>query len=95
MLTTDLDAIADAVHQTLGVSREEIISRARLEQDRYPAKVVFCRMLRERGYGYGTIAEAMNTTKSGVYTLVAKHNTMLTGDTLYRRTYETIKKQLR
>jgi hypothetical protein len=91
LLQKDIAEISDAIESLLGVGLDEIRRSARMAQDKYPAKVAFCYLLHARGYGPATIAGIMNASRSNVYGMLRRHDAMVYGDMLYKRSFEALR----
>ncbi len=94
LLQKDIAEISGAITAVLDVALDEIRASMRMAQDKYPAKVAFCYFLRSRGYGPATIAGVMGAGRSNVYGMLRRHDAMIYGDTLYKRSFEALKQQL-
>jgi DNA-binding MarR family transcriptional regulator len=87
----DIAKISAAITTVLGVTLEEICSTKRLVPDKYLAKVALCHLLSRRGHSPATIAGITNMSQSNVYGILDRHEKMIYGDILYKRSLEAIK----
>lgn len=95
ILQQDISEISAAIKTVMGIELDELKAKKRTGQDKLPAKVAFCHFLQYRGHDPATIATIFGTSRNNIYRLLSQHENMLFGDTLYRRSFDSLKQHLK